>query len=107
PIATLAVTASNTSSGETATSASHTVAVTDPPGTTSGRSRPAALAASNQGPGKVDRLVALMDQFAAAGFHSDPPGIGAIAWVPHARGSEDVTSLATPHHHGASAHSLE
>jgi hypothetical protein len=99
PIATLTVTASNTSSGETATSASQTIAVTDPPMTTSGSSPRGALAASNQGPGQVDRLVALMDQFAAAGFHKDQNGAGAIAWASGARGSEDVTFLATPHYH--------
>ncbi len=106
PIATFTVTASNTTSGETATSAAQTITVTDPPAMTSGGG-PNALprggtVASTPNPGQIDRLVALMDQFTAAGFHEDQTGAGAITSMFGSNGShEDLAFLATPHYHHA------
>src|SRR6266404_3267906 len=72
PVATFTVTASNTTPGETATSAAQTITVTDPPAiTTSGgpsASPRGTTVASTPNPGQIDRLVALMDQFMTAGF---------------------------------------
>ena len=106
PIATFTVTASNTTSGETATSAAQTIAVTDPPAMTSGggpsTSPRGGIVASTPNLGQIDRLVALMDQFTAAGFHEDQTGIGAITSMFGSNGShEDLAFLATPHHHHA------
>jgi hypothetical protein len=106
PVATFTVTASNTTPGETATSAAQTITVTDPPATTSGVGPSAsplgATVASTPNPGQIDRLVALMDQFTAAGFHEDQTGIGAITSMFGSNGShEDLAFLATPHHHHA------
>jgi hypothetical protein len=109
PIATLTVTAINTASGETAASVSQTMAVTDPPAQTSGGSltdiAPSAPAvASTQDPWRVDHLVAVMAQFAAAGFHTDQIGAGAIDWTPHAIGSQpNMTFLASSQHQFPSA----
>jgi hypothetical protein len=64
PVATFTVTASNTTSGETATSASQTMAVTDPPAAASSSAGPAIGSSL----GNIDHLAALMNQFAAAGF---------------------------------------
>ncbi|WP_035973166.1 alkaline phosphatase family protein [Bradyrhizobium sp. WSM3983] len=63
PVATFTVTASNTTSGEAATSASQTMTVTDPPAPS-----PSGPNGLSQDAGSIDRLAALMDQFAAAGF---------------------------------------
>jgi hypothetical protein len=100
------VTASNTTSGQTATSATQTLMVTDPPAMTSG----AVSSASPRGPliasipqtGQIDRLVTLMDQFTAAGFHEHPTGAGAITSMFRPNGNhEDLAFLVTPHHQHA------
>lgn len=97
PVAAFTVTASNTTPGETATSAAQTITVTDPPATSGG-----AGAASSPHAGPIDRLVALMDQFAAAGFHGHHTGAGAITSMFGSNGGhEDLAFLATPHHHHA------
>jgi hypothetical protein len=106
PVATFTVTASNTTTGESATSAARTIAVTDPPAMTSdsgpSTSPPGATAASIPNPGQIDRLAALMDQFAAAGFHDNPIGAGAITPVFRSFGNHDeLALLAAPHLHHA------
>ena len=106
PVATFTVTASNTTSGETATSAAQTMTVIDPPAVTAGGGPSAsprgATVASTPNLGQIDRLVALMDQFTAAGFHEDQTGAGAITSMSGSNGShEDLAFLATPYHHHA------
>ncbi len=106
PIATFTVTASNTTSGETATSAAQTMTVIDPPAVTAGGGPSASprggTVASTPNLGQIDRLVALMDQFTAAGFHEDQTGAGAITSMFGSNGShEDLAFLATPHYHHA------
>ena len=109
PIATFKVTATNTTPGETATSAAQTITVTDPPAVTSGvqpsTSPGGAIAASTSDPGQIDRLVALLDQFTAAGFHEDRTGAGAVtSTFGLNQRHEDLASLAMPRFHHASAH---
>jgi hypothetical protein len=70
PVAIFTVTASNTTTGETATSASQTMTVTDPPAAVSSSAGPAIGSSL----GNIDRLAALMDQFAAAGLHGGGSG---------------------------------
>jgi len=106
PVATFTVTASNTTPGETATSAAKTMTVTDPPAMTSGAGSSASpsggIIASTPNPGPIDRLVALMDQFTAAGFQGHQTGAGAITSMLGSNVShEDLACLATPHHHHA------
>jgi hypothetical protein len=106
PVATFTVTASNTTPGETATSAAQTMTVTDPPAMTSGgdpaTSPRGAIIASTPTPGQIDRLVALMNQFTAAGFREDQIGAGAINSMFGSNGShEDLAFLATPRFHHA------
>jgi hypothetical protein len=106
PVATFTVAASNTTPGETATSAARTMTVTDPPAMTSGgdpgTSPRGAIVASTPTPGQIDRLVALMDQFTAAGFREDQIGVGAINSMSGSNGShEDLAFLATPRFHHA------
>jgi hypothetical protein len=106
PVATFTVTASNTTPGEPATSAAQTITVTDPPAMTSGGAPSAPprgeIVASTPNPGQIDRLVALMDQFTAAGFHEDQTGAGAMTWMLGSHGShEDLAFLATPRFHHA------
>ncbi|WP_426413159.1 alkaline phosphatase family protein [Bradyrhizobium ganzhouense] len=99
PVATLTVTARNTTTGETATSASQTMTVTDPPVDPSG----GGAVSSPAGPaigwpqGNIDRLAALMDQFAAAGFRGDPSGPVPSALYQQV-GAENPF-LAAPHFH--------
>ena len=106
PVATFTVAASNTTAGETANSAAQTITVTDPPAMTSGGEPNAslhrAIAASTPNPGQIDRLVALMDQFTAAGFHEDQTVAGAITSMFRPNGShDDLAFLVTPHYHHA------
>jgi len=106
PVATFTVTASNTTPGETATSAAQTMTVTDPPAMTSDGGPSASprggIVASTPNPGQIDRLVALMDQFTAAGFHEDQTGAGAMTWMLGSNGShEDLAFLATSRFHHA------
>ncbi|WP_456678729.1 alkaline phosphatase family protein [Bradyrhizobium sp. RDM12] len=102
PVATFTVTASNTTSGESATSVAQTMQVTDPPAATSGGAAGSSLAgpngASSWDAGHIGRLAAMMDQFAAAGLLGDASGpvrqtfnpIGAL---------ENPALLAAPHFH--------
>jgi hypothetical protein len=106
PVATFTVTASNTASGETATSAMQTITVTDPPammsGTEPAASARGAIAASIPSFGQIDRLVALMDQFTAAGFDEHQTVASAITSTFGSIAShEDFTVLTTPHYHHA------
>jgi hypothetical protein len=85
------------------TSAAQTMTVTDPPAMTSGAGLSASLnggsVASTPNPGPIDRLVALMDQFTAAGFHGHQTGAGAITSMIGSNVShENLAFLATPHH---------
>jgi hypothetical protein len=97
PVATFTVTASNTTSGETATSASQTMTVTDPPAP----SPSSPNVASNPDSGHIDCLAALMDQFAAAGLRGDC--FGPSASTPHpimsGIGGENPAFLAASHFH--------
>jgi hypothetical protein len=105
PVNTLSVTASNTTTGEAATSAPQTIAVTDPPATTSnsvGSQAGGAGPVSN--PAHFDALLALMDQFSAAGFRGARSDPGVIISAPPCGASakqEDLASLAMPAHHVA------
>jgi hypothetical protein len=101
PVATFTVTASNTTAGETATSAAQTITVTDPPAMVSVREPSASTGggsiASTTEPRQIDHLVALMDQFTAAGFNEDKTGAGAITSMFGSIGpQENFALLATP-----------
>ncbi|MBV8449684.1 MAG: hypothetical protein JO124_17035 [Hyphomicrobiales bacterium] len=92
PVAGLTVTASNTTSGEAASSASQTLNVTDPPAASS-----SALASAGTG-APISQLAALLDQFIAAGFHNQQPGVAQIASLSLAQGEPDLAFLTHPHH---------
>ena len=81
PVATLAVLARNTTSGEAASSPSRTMTVTDPPATTTS---------------PTSNLIALFNQYSAWGFQDSRADMGEIApTLPH----HDVLAfLATPGH---------
>ncbi|MGB3490687.1 MAG: alkaline phosphatase family protein, partial [Xanthobacteraceae bacterium] len=100
PVATFAVTARNTTSGETATSAAQTMTVTDPPALSSSGagSSPDAFVASRQEAAHIHRLAALMDQFAAADFRGDYSGLSASTPNPNV-GWENSAILAASHFH--------
>jgi autotransporter passenger strand-loop-strand repeat protein len=89
PVSPFTVTASNTTSGETATSASKTVTVTDPPILT-------ANATNGASPPSLDHVVALFNQYLAGGSSNEQgaPITNAL--------SQTVTNqeqfLAQPHH---------
>ncbi|MBV8962212.1 MAG: hypothetical protein JOY97_03860 [Hyphomicrobiales bacterium] len=86
PVANLSVTASNVTSGETATSAAKTMKVTDPPTATS--ASPTAT-----------QLVSLLDQFIAAGFHSQGNAAGNLVLSSLTTNlGQDLGSLSLPHH---------
>ncbi|WP_217578664.1 Ig-like domain-containing protein [Mesorhizobium sp. GbtcB19] len=84
PVATLTVTASNSTLGETASAPSQTMTVTDPPATTTN---------------PTSNLLALFNQYSAWGFHDGHAGAGEIApaWSQHG-GHDLVALLATPGH---------
>jgi ribosomal protein L6P/L9E len=86
PVNTLTVTASNSTSGETGTSAAQTIKVTDPPaGSTSSDSTPT-LGAPPAWGGNAGPLAALLTQYAAAGFQSESKsgfGGGVITTTPN------------------------
>ena len=95
PVATLTVTASNATAGESASSSSKTLSVTDPP---AGASSTAPSATSNAAPGI--QLAALFDQFLAAGFHAEHSSAGQIFMPAQILGAgEELASLSNPHHH--------
>ena len=100
PVATFAVTARNTTSGETATSAAQTMTVTDPPAPSSSGagSSPYAFVTSRQEAAHIHRLAALMDQFAAVGFRGDFSGLSASTPNPNV-GWENPAILAASHFH--------
>jgi hypothetical protein len=106
PVAAFSVTASNTTSGEVATSATQTIAVTDPPAVSSA-AEPNALThgrfvASAPSLERIDHLVALMNQFTAAGFHADQTDAGSITpMLGSIAGHENLALLATPNVHHA------
>jgi hypothetical protein len=94
PIAALSVTASNTTSGETASTASQTLNVTDPPAEPS-----TVLLSSATNTAPVVHLAALFDQFVAAGFHNEHSSVGQVASLSSFHvGQEDSPFLAHPHH---------
>lgn len=97
PVATLAVTASNTTSGETATSAAQTMTVTDPPAP----SPSSPNVAPSPDSGHIDRLAALMDQFAAAGLRGGCFGLSPSTPHPIMGGivGENPAFLAASHFH--------
>nr|WP_249795098.1 alkaline phosphatase family protein [Bradyrhizobium sp. Oc8] len=94
PVATFTVTASNTTAGETATSASKTMTVTDPPAPSPGSPN----VALSQDAGAIDRLAALMNQFAAAGFRGNSFGPSPPTHYPNV-GWGDPNVLAAAHLH--------
>ena len=106
PVATFTVTASNTTTGETATAAAQTITVTDPPAAMSAAA-PSVLprggaVASTPNRDQIGHLAALMEQFTAAGFHEDHAGAGAItSTFGSIGGHESLAFLATPHPHHA------
>jgi hypothetical protein len=108
PVATFTVTASNTTSGEAATSAPQTLTVIDPPiiASNGGSSVGPGIAASPQDSEHIDRVLALMDQFTAAGFHKNQTGLDTIASAPDPNGArEHLAFLAMPTHLQSWAHS--
>ncbi|SED63550.1 hypothetical protein SAMN05519104_3975 [Rhizobiales bacterium GAS188] len=103
PVATFTVTASNATSGETATSTSQILTVTDPPAATSGGSpsptTPSPGIAGFSNPAPSNQLVALFDQFVAAGFNNDQAAAGQMTSLLHMQsGLEDLAFLSRPHH---------
>ncbi|WP_434721497.1 Ig-like domain-containing protein [Mesorhizobium sp. RIZ17] len=86
PVATLTVTASNSTAGETASAPSRTMTVTDPPATTTN---------------PTSNLLALFNQYAAWGFHDGRANAGEIApaWSQHG-GNDVLAMLTTPGHFG-------
>jgi hypothetical protein len=97
PVAAFAVAASNTTSGEIATSAPVTMTVTDPPATTSDSQTLSGgpIVASSHDP-HFNPALALMNQFAAAGFQGDQTTGGPIAWTSESQ-AHDPIFLATTH----------
>jgi hypothetical protein len=98
PVASLTVTASNTTSGESATSAPQTMTVTDPPAITSdSQNWPTGLTvASSQGSGNFDHASALLAQFAATEFQGDQSAAGQSVSNSTA-GDQEPAFLAAPH----------
>jgi hypothetical protein len=101
----LTVTALNTTVGDTANTGTQAlfVTVTDPPASASATvSSPATLgqpiaAASNPVP--TNQLMAVFDQFIAAGFHGSQSGSSPITSIaPPPTGMEDLSFLSNPHH---------
>ncbi len=94
PVAALGVAASNATTGETASSASQTLNVTDPPAVTS---TTGSGSTTNTAP--VVHLAALFDQFVAAGFHNGHSSAGQVASLSSFQGGQgDSPFLAHPHH---------
>lgn len=92
PVSNLTVTASDTTSGETATSSSKRITVTDP-----GASTSASTSASTP-PASVDHTTALFTQYLAAGFDNDKSGAGQIASWHSGRDVDGRAFLSNPHH---------
>ena len=93
PVAALTVTASNTTAGETASSATANINVTDPPSVKS------AAGSSSTTNTAVVHLAVLLDQFVAAGFQKDHSSVGQLASLsPLQGGQEGSPFLAHPHH---------
>src|SRR5262249_9509716 len=90
PVNTLTVTASNSTPGETATSAAQTITVTDPPANSS---------TNVDGVGTLfaHTAAALLAQFAAAGFNGETNNGGPIGAPSQAHLTEDTSFLAKPH----------
>jgi hypothetical protein len=111
PVATLTVTASNITSGETATSASQTLAVTDPPaiasspGQTVGSTTVATQELGSSGgapaPSAYTIFAALLNQYMAAGSSRDPSNLGRTSWTASPQqGFGDRDFLTKPHQTG-------
>jgi hypothetical protein len=103
PVATFRVTARNATSGETGTSTSRSITVTDPPATTSATSlnsvAPDLDAAAATSPASVCRLAMVFNQFMAAGFQNDQNAAGQMTSLPQISSSlEDLAFLSRPHH---------
>ena len=80
PVATLTVSASNSTLGETASAPSQTMTVTDPPATTTN---------------PTSNLLALFNQYSAWGFHDGQAGAGEIAPAWSQQGAHDLVALLT------------
>jgi hypothetical protein len=103
PVANLTVTASNIASGETATSSSKTLAVTDPPAAPMAEftSPGGGPLASSMPSSAYATLAALFAQHIAAGSGSDALGMSRMAWTapPQLTGAFDQpTPFASPHY---------
>jgi hypothetical protein len=95
PVNTLTITASNTTAGESTTSAPQTITVTDPPAS------PAMIWSNwNQHNFSFQHLTALMDQYMAAGFDGfDRHGFGSTTQtLPTHFNLEERPFLAASHH---------
>ncbi|MBV9518741.1 MAG: hypothetical protein JO068_11515 [Hyphomicrobiales bacterium] len=93
PVAGLTVTASDVTSGETASSPSQKLSVTDPPA--------AAPSSKDTGAAAMSNNTALFDQF-AAGFHGDHGGAGQIASIAQMQGGDqDHLNLSSNPHRSA------
>jgi hypothetical protein len=99
PVATLNVTASDTTSGETGTSASRSITVTDPPATAPNSLAPNMDALAPANPASASQMAMLFDQLMAAFFQDDHAAAGQMALSPHPSGGlDDLGFLAPPHH---------
>jgi parallel beta-helix repeat protein len=90
PVNTLTVTATNSTAGETGTSAAQTITVTDPPADSSGNVKEVAIAFTHT-------AAALLAQFGAAGFQGGTNNGGPIGAPSQAHWTEDTSFLAKPH----------
>jgi V8-like Glu-specific endopeptidase len=104
PVNDLSITATNVTNGETATSSSQIIAVTDPPADTKGQtglavinrtSDPSAFPVEGSSPGLAN-VVALFNQFITAGFpdHNGIPITNALSQIV----TDQQQFLAQPHH---------
>ncbi|RTL76441.1 MAG: phosphoesterase [Bradyrhizobiaceae bacterium] len=94
PVNTLTITASNTTAGESATSAAQTITVTDPPAS------PAMTWSNwNQHNSSFQHLTALMEQYMAAGLHgAGSHNFGSTNDTPTHFNPEEQPFLGTSHH---------
>jgi hypothetical protein len=94
PVNNLTLTASNTTSGEAATSTAQTIVVTDPPVIASSQPQPATPTNAMSGigwlghalpvgpaPSAYTTFAALLDQYMAANSFKDAPGISQTSWM--------------------------
>ena len=92
PMNTLTVTATNSTPGETGTSAAQTIKVRDPPAGSAGSDSTLTLGAPAAWGGNAGPLAALLTQYAAAGFQSESKsafGGGAVTTTPNSESPFD------------------